>query len=237
MTLKQGYTDLYTKLNSTIEWLVKFNFVVLQVLSCVRLCATPWTAARQASLSITNSRSLPRLISVESVMPSNRLILCRPLLLLPLIFPSISVFSNELAFCIRWPKNWSLSFSISPCLGSSQSLAALSCARPLPAQLQINPLQRQCFGGLSLQSSSVFPEPQFFGWKVLVQLSLRSSPLPPKLHRTGWISGQMAREKKKKNKQGPPPPPRKSSGTQGPMSQFPRERWFFSGHFRHFPRG
>ena len=74
---------------------------------------TPWTAARQASLSITNSRSLPKLISIEPVMPSNHLMLCRPLLL-PSIFPSIRVFSNESAFCIRGPKYWSFSFNISP---------------------------------------------------------------------------------------------------------------------------
>ena len=75
---------------------------------------TPWTAAHQASLSITNSWSLPKLMSIESVMPSNHLIFCRPLLLLPSIFPSIGVFSNESAFPIRWPKYWSFSFSISP---------------------------------------------------------------------------------------------------------------------------
>ena len=79
----------------------------------VRLFATPWPAARQASLSITNSRSLPRLVFIESVMPSNHLILCHPLLL-PSIFPSIRVFSNESAFCIRWPKYWSFSFNSSP---------------------------------------------------------------------------------------------------------------------------
>ena len=77
--------------------------------SVVSDSATPWPAARQASLSITNSRSLPKLISIESVMPSNHLILCRPLLLLPPIFPSIKVFSNDLAFCIKWPKYWSFS--------------------------------------------------------------------------------------------------------------------------------
>ena len=76
--------------------------------------ATPWTTARQASLSITNYRSLPKPISIESVMPSNHLILCHPLLLLPSIFPSIRVFSNESALPIRWPKYWSFSFSISP---------------------------------------------------------------------------------------------------------------------------
>ena len=76
--------------------------------------ATAWTAARQASLSITNSQSLLKLMSIELVMPSNHLILCRPLLLLPSIFPSIRVFSNESVFLIRWPKYWSFSYSISP---------------------------------------------------------------------------------------------------------------------------
>ena len=84
------------------------------VLSNVQLFATPWTAAHQASLSITSSWSLPKLMSIESVMPSNYLILCYPLLLLLSIFPSIRVFSNESALCIRWPKYWSFSFSISP---------------------------------------------------------------------------------------------------------------------------
>ena len=81
--------------------------------SCPTLC-DPWTAARQASLSITNSRSPPKLMSIESVMPSNHPILCRPLLLLPSIFPSIRVFSNESALHIRCPEYWSFSFSISP---------------------------------------------------------------------------------------------------------------------------
>ena len=85
----------------------------VQPLSRVRLFATPWTAAHQASLSITNSRSLLKLRSIESVMPSNHLILCCPLLLLPPIFPSIRVFSNESALRIRWPKYWSFSFSMS----------------------------------------------------------------------------------------------------------------------------
>ena len=83
-------------------------------LSRVQLFVTPWTAARQASLSITNSQSLLKLISIESVMPSNHLILCRPLLLLPSIFPSIRVFSNESLLPIRWLKDWSFSLSISP---------------------------------------------------------------------------------------------------------------------------
>ena len=90
------------------------QFSSVQSLSCVWLFATPWTAARQAYLSITNCRSLPKLMSIESVMPSNHLILCGSLLLLPSIFPSIRVFSNESALCIRWPKYWSFSFNIGP---------------------------------------------------------------------------------------------------------------------------
>ena len=86
----------------------------VQSLSRVRLFAAPWTAARQASLSITNSRSLLKLRSIESVMPSSHLILCHPLLLLPSIFPSVRVFSNESALRIRWPEYWSFSFSVSP---------------------------------------------------------------------------------------------------------------------------
>ena len=91
-----------------------FSVSSVQSLSHIRLFVAPWTAACQASLSITNSRSLLKLMSIESVMPSNHLILCRPLLLLPSIFPSTKVFSNESALCIRWPKYWSFSFNISP---------------------------------------------------------------------------------------------------------------------------
>ena len=97
--------------NTMIQPFCRFSSV--QLLSCVRLFATPWIAACQASLSINNSRSLSKLMSIESVMPSNHLNLCRPLLLLPSIFPSIRVFSNESVLRIRWPKYWSFSFSIS----------------------------------------------------------------------------------------------------------------------------
>ena len=96
---------------------LSFDFLMIisvQSLSRVRLFATPWTTAHQASLSITSSWSLLKLMSIESVMPSNHLILCRPLLLLPSIFPSITIFSNESVLHIRWPKDWSFSFSISP---------------------------------------------------------------------------------------------------------------------------
>ena len=89
-------------------------FSSVQSLSRVQLFVTPWIAARQASLSITNSRSLLKLMSIESVMPSSHLILCRPLLLLPPIPPSIRVFSNESTLRMRWPKYWSFSFNISP---------------------------------------------------------------------------------------------------------------------------
>ena len=95
----------------------------VQSLSRVQLFVTPWTAACQASLSITNSQSLPKLMSIESVMPSSHLIFCCPLLLLPSIFPSIRVFSDESALHIRWPKYWSFSFSISPSNEHSQLIS------------------------------------------------------------------------------------------------------------------
>ena len=90
------------------------QFSSVQSLSRVRLFVTRWTTAHQASLSITNSQSLPKPMSIESVMPSNHLILCHPPFLPPSIFPSIRVFSNESALHIRWPKYWSFSFNISP---------------------------------------------------------------------------------------------------------------------------
>ena len=93
---------------------MKINERNNQFSSITQLCSTPWTAARQASLSIANSWSLLKLMSAKSVMPSNHLILCCPLLLTPSIFPSISVFSNEAVLRIRWPKYWSFSFSINP---------------------------------------------------------------------------------------------------------------------------
>ena len=92
--------------------IISIQFISVQLLSRVRLLVTPWTAALQASLSITNSRSLLKVMSIELVMPPNYLILCRPLLLLPPI--PIRVFSNDSTLCMRWPKYWSFSFSISP---------------------------------------------------------------------------------------------------------------------------
>ena len=97
-------------MSSLLAW--ELNSV--QLLSHVQLFATPWTAAHQASLTITNSWSLLKLMSIESVMPSNLLVLCRTLLLLPSILPSIRVFSYESVLCIKWPKDWSFRFSISP---------------------------------------------------------------------------------------------------------------------------
>ena len=95
-------------------FLVSAYYLEVHFSRSVRLFETPWTAARQASLSITNSQSLLKFTSTKSVMPSNHAVLCCPLLLLPSIFPSIRVFSNESALCIRWPKYRSFSFSISP---------------------------------------------------------------------------------------------------------------------------
>ena len=103
------YTCTWALLNICV-----YQFSSVHSLSCVRLFATPWIRAHQASLSITNSWSLLKLMSIESVMPSSHLIFCRTLLLLPLIPPSIRVFSNESTLHIRWPKYWSFSFSISP---------------------------------------------------------------------------------------------------------------------------
>ena len=105
--------QIHNKVASMKTTNTNYSFSSVQLLSCVQLFATPWTAARQASLSIINSQSPPKPMSIESVMPSNHLILCRPLLL-PSIFPSIRVFSTESALHIRWPKYWSFSFNISP---------------------------------------------------------------------------------------------------------------------------
>ena len=97
---------------SSSEYEISSNHIVVQLLSHVQLFVTPWTAAHQASLSIINSQSLLKLMSIESVMPSNHLILCCPLLLLLSVFPSIKVFYNESDFHIRWPKSWSFKLGI-----------------------------------------------------------------------------------------------------------------------------
>ena len=139
------------------------QFGSVQSLSCVRLFATPWIVVRQASLSTTNSWSLLKLISIESVMPSNHLILYRPLLLLPSIFTSIRVFSKESVLRIRWPEYWSFSFSISPCNEYSGLISfrmdwldLLAVQGTLKSLLQHHCFQKHQFFGprLSLQSNS-----------------------------------------------------------------------------------
>ena len=131
--------------------------ISVQLFSHVRLFATPWTAAHQASLSITNSHSLSKLMSIESVMPSKHLILCRPLPLLPSIFPSIGVFSKKSVLRIRWPKYWSFSFNISP----SNEYSGLISFRMDLFDLAVKGLSR-------VFSNTTVQKHQFFG----AQLSL-----------------------------------------------------------------
>ena len=121
-------SDSYQRLQNQFSSVQSFN--------CVCLFAMPWTAACQASLSITNSWNLPKLMSIELVMPFNHLILCHPLLLPPSIFPSIRVFSSESALRIRWPKYWSFSFNISPSNEQSR-LISLTKALILGTQLSL----------------------------------------------------------------------------------------------------
>ena len=137
------------------------QFSSVHLLSRVWLFATQWTAARQASLSITSSRSSPRLMSVESVMPSSHLILCRPLLLLPPIPPSIRVFSNESTLCMRWPKYWSFSFSIGPSKEHPGLISfrmdwsdLLVVQGTLKSLLQHHKIQKHQFLGAQLSSQS-----------------------------------------------------------------------------------
>ena len=144
-----------------LDSLLCVQFSSVQSLIHVRLFVTPWTAARQASLSITNSRSSLKLLSIKSVMPSNHLILCHPLLLLPSIFPSIRVFANESVLCIMWPKYWGFSFSTSPSnehpgLISFRMdwLDLLAVQETLKSLLQHHSLKASIFGAqLSLSSN------------------------------------------------------------------------------------
>ena len=122
----------------------------VQLLSHVRLFATPWTAAHQTSLFITNSQSLLKFMCIESVMPSNHLILCRPLLLPSSIFPSIRVFSNESALHIRWPKYWSFSFNISP---SNEYSAVISFKMNWLYLLAVQGTLKSCFQHHSSKAS------------------------------------------------------------------------------------
>ena len=114
MWSKNTYPNCHREKFSERESMIAHDLVVVWLSSHIRLFVMPWTAERQASVSLTISRSLPKFMSIESVMPSSHLILCCPLPLLPSIFPSIRVFSNESAVHVRWPKYWSISFSISP---------------------------------------------------------------------------------------------------------------------------
>ena len=134
------------------------NYVVVQLPSCVRLFAAPRTAAHQTSLSLTISRRLPKFMSVASVMPSNHLILCLPVIFLPSIFPSIRVFSSESVLHIQWPKYWSFSFSISP---SSKYSGLVSFRMDWLDLLAVQGLSRVFF-------STTVQKHQFFG----AQLSL-----------------------------------------------------------------
>ena len=135
-------------------------FSSVQSLSHVQLFATPWTAAQQASLSITNSQSLLKLISIKLVTPSNYLIFCCSLLLLPSIFPRIRVFSKESVFCIRWPKYWNFSFSISP---SNEYLGLISFRIDWFDLLAVQETLR-------VLSYTTVQKHQFFGAQLLRQL-------------------------------------------------------------------
>ena len=130
-----------------------FQFSSVQLLSCIWLFANPWTAARQASLSITNSQSLLKLMSIESLIPSNHLVLCRPSFLPCSIFPSIRVFSNESAPRIRWPKYWSFSFNIRP---SSEYSGLISFRMDWLNLLAVQ-------GTLRVSSRTTVQNHQFFG--------------------------------------------------------------------------
>ena len=145
------------KLRQLLEKMLWETFSSVQSLSCVQLFATPRTAARQASLSITNSQSLLKLMSTVSVMPSNHLILCCPLLFLPSMFPSIRVFFNQSVLPIRWPKYWSFSFNISP----SNEYSGLISFKIGLISLQYKGLSR-------VFSNTTIQKHQFFG----AQLSL-----------------------------------------------------------------
>ena len=149
-------------------WIYIYTYSV-QSLSRVRLFATPWIAAQQASLSITNSQSSPKPMSIESVMPSNHLILCCPLLLLPPIPPSIRVFSNESILCMRWPKYWNFSFSISP---SKEHLGLIFFRMDWLDLLAVQ-------GTLESSPNTTLQKHQFFGAQLSSQSNshIRTSPL------------------------------------------------------------
>ena len=162
--MAQWYLSSDSYIITRVKYVYQFSQSIssVQSLSRVQLFATPWTPAHQASLSITNSRSLHKLLSIELVMPSNHLILCAPFLLLPSIFPSIKVFSNESTLRMRWPKYWSFSFNISPSnehqdLSSSGWIGCISLqSKGLSRVFSKTTVQKHQFFGtqLSLQSNS-----------------------------------------------------------------------------------
>ena len=159
--------------DSTILWcplpgVPAVQFSSVQSLSRVQLFATPWTTACQASLSITNSRSPTKFMSIESVMPSNHLIFCCPLLLLPRIPPSIRVFSSKSALCIRWPKYWSFSFNISP---SNEHPGLISFRMDWLNLLPVQGTLKSLFFFSRVFSNTTIQKHQFFG----AQLSLQSN--------------------------------------------------------------
>ena len=154
--------------SATWEALGMAIVVVVQSLSCVRLLVSPWTAACQASLSLTISQTLPKFMSIAWVMPSNHLILWCPLLLLPSIFPSMRDFSNELAVHIRWPKYWSFNFSISPSNEYSGLISfkidwfdLLAVHRTLKSLLQYHSLKTSVFFGTQ---PSLWPNSHIHAW-------------------------------------------------------------------------
>ena len=157
--MQMSESIIIVRINLNLALYIQVSSV--QLLGSVRLFTTPWTAALQASLSITNSWSLLKLMSIESVMPSNHLILCPPLLL-PLIFPSIRVFSNESVHCIRWPKYWSFSFSISP---SNEYSGLISLGWTGLISLHSKGLSR-------VFSNTTVQKHQFFGAQISFRASL-----------------------------------------------------------------
>ena len=159
--------------------------VVIQSLSRVQLFVTPWTTAQQGSLSITNSWSLLKLMSIELVMPSNQLILCHPLLLLPSIFPSIRVFSSESDLHIRWPKCWNFSFSISPSNDYSELISfKIDCFDLLAVQRTLKSLlQHHSLKASILWHSAFFMVHLSHPWASLVAQLAKH---PPAMRET-WV--------------------------------------------------
>ena len=162
----------------------------VQSLSHIRLFATPWMAAHQASLTITNSRSSPKLMSIELVMPSSHLILCRLLLLLPSLFPSIRIFSNESALGIRWPKYWSFSFNIIPSNEHSGLISFrmdwldLLAVQRTQAPPSMGFSRQEYWSGLPFPSPGDLPNPGIECWSPALQADSSPSALPEKSYKT-----------------------------------------------------